>query len=163
MVKIACIWQQIDIYFRNFSTVIACVADSCKHPCTQSAQRLQFARSNFHKNKKPFLIGYFWLVWYVTFDWPKIMITLQSRAYNKNKCNLISRSDCGANLLTWCLNIHVDYSFSIRCLIRHFTVMHARFTLRRPLIKISSKRGQKCTRKHTRVSLELLKTLRYLY
>ena len=85
------------------------------------------------------------------------MITLQSRAYNKNKCNVISRSDGGADLLTWCLNIHVDYSFSIRCLIRHFTVMHARFTLRRPLIKISSKRGQNCTRKHTRVSLELLK------
>ena len=55
------------------------------------------------------------------------MITLQSRAYNKNKCNLISRSDGGADLLTWCLNIRVDYSFSIfRCLIRHFTVMHAR-------------------------------------
>ena len=41
---------------------VACVADSCKHPCTQSAQRLQFACSNFHENKKPFLIGYFGLV-----------------------------------------------------------------------------------------------------
>ena len=81
------------------------------------------------------------------------MITLQSRAYNKSKCNLILRSDCGADLLTWCLNIHVDYSF----LSRHFTVMHTRFTMRRPLIKISSKRGQNCTRKHIRVSLELLK------
>ena len=39
------------------------------------------------------------------------MITLQSRAYNKNKCNLISRSDGGAYVLTWCLNIRVDYSF----------------------------------------------------
>ena len=39
------------------------------------------------------------------------MITLQLRAYNKNKCNLISRSDGGADLLTWCLNIRVDYSF----------------------------------------------------
>ena len=75
------------------------------------------------------------------------MITLQSRAYNKNKCNLISRSDGGADLLTWCLNIHVDYSFSIRCLIRHFAVMHARFTLRRPLIKISSKKGTKLYKK----------------
>ena len=27
---------------------VACVADNCKHPCTQSAQRLQFACSNFH-------------------------------------------------------------------------------------------------------------------
>ena len=52
------------------------------------------------------------------------MITLQSRAYNKNKCNLISRSVGVADLSTCCLNIHVDYSFSIRCLIRHFTVMH---------------------------------------
>ena len=41
---------------------IACVADSCKHPCTQSAQRLQFACSNFHENKKPFLINYIGLV-----------------------------------------------------------------------------------------------------
>ena len=64
----------------------ACVADSYKHPCTQSAQLLQFACSNFHENKKPFLIGYFGLVWYAPFDWPKIMITLHSRAYNKNKC-----------------------------------------------------------------------------
>ena len=47
------------------------------------------------------------------------MITIQSRAYdNKNKCNLISRSDGGADLLTWCLDIHVDYSFPIRYLIR---------------------------------------------
>ena len=74
-------------------SLLACVADSCKHPCTQSAQQLQFACSSFHENKKPFLIGYFGLVWYAPFDWPKIMITLQSRAYNKNKCNLISRSD----------------------------------------------------------------------
>ena len=66
------------------------------------------------------------------------MTTLQSRAYNKNKFNLILRSDGGDDLLTWCLNIHVDYSF----LIRHFTVMHARFTLRRPLIKISSNRDK---------------------
>ena len=56
------------------------------------------------------------------------MITLQSRAYNKNKCNLISRSDGGADQLTWCLNIHVDYSFAVRYLIRR----NARFTLRRP-------------------------------
>ena len=98
---------------------LACVADSCKHSCTQSAQRLQFACSNFHENKKPFLIGYFGLVLYAPFDSPKIIITLQSRAYNKNKCNLISHSDGRADLLTWCLNIHVDYSFPIR----HFTVM----------------------------------------
>ena len=119
--------------------ILACVADSSKHLCTQSTQRLQFACSNFHKNKKPFLVGYFVLVRYASFDWPKIMIMLQSHAYNKNKRNLISRSDGGAELLTWCLNIHVDYSFLIRCLIRHFTVMHVRFTLRRALIKISSK------------------------
>ena len=75
--------------------MVACVADSCKHPCTQSVQPLQFACSNFPENKKPFLIGYFGLVWYAPFDWPKIMITLQSRAYNKNKCTLISRSDGG--------------------------------------------------------------------
>ena len=61
------------------------------------------------------------------------MITLQSRAYNKNKCNLITRSDGGADQLTWCLNTHADYSFLIRSLIRHFTVMHTRFTLTRPL------------------------------
>ena len=48
------------------------------------------------------------------------MIMLQSHAYNKNKCNLISRSDGGADLLTWCLNILVDYSFSNRCLIPPF-------------------------------------------
>ena len=36
--------------------------DSCKHPCTQSAQRLQFACSYFHNNEKPFLIGCFGLV-----------------------------------------------------------------------------------------------------
>ena len=84
------------------------------------------------------------------------MITLQSHAYNKNKCNLISRSDGGADLLTWCLNIHVDYYFSIQ-----FTVMHARFTLRRPLIKIWSKRGQNCTRKHTLV--RATETLGHLY
>ena len=71
------------------------------------------------------------------------MITLQSRAYNKNKCNLISRSDGGADLLTWCLNIHADYSFSIR-----FTVMHARFTLRRPLIK-SRRKGDKTVQENT--------------
>ena len=87
------------------------------------------------------------------------MIILQSRACNKNKCNLISCSDGGADLLTWCLNIHVDYSFSIRCLICHFTVMYARFTLRRPLIKILSKRGKNCTRKYTRAT----ETLRHLY
>ena len=145
------------LWFRWAARGKTCVADSCKHPCTQSAQRLQFACSNFHENKKPFLIGYFGLVWHAPFDWPKIMITLESRAYNKNKCNLISRSGGGADLLTWCLIIHVDNSFSIRWLIRHFSVMHARFTSRRPPIKISSKRGQNCTRKHTRVSLELLK------
>ena len=38
------------------------------------------------------------------------MITLQSRTYNKSKCNLISRSDGGADLLTWCFNIPVDHS-----------------------------------------------------
>ena len=123
---------------------VACVADSCK----QSAQRLQFACSSFHENKKLFLIGYSGLVWYAPSDWQKIMITLQSRAYNKNKCNWISRSAGGADLLTWCLNIHVDYSFAIRYLIRRMLG---------PPIKISSKRGQNCTRKHTRVSLELLK------
>ena len=103
---------------RCFELTVACVADSCKHPCTQSAQRFQFACSSFHENKKLFLIGYFGLVWYAPFDRPKIMITPQSRAYNKNKCNLISRSDGGTDLLTWCLNIHVDYSFAIRYLIR---------------------------------------------
>ena len=85
---------------------------------------------------------------YAPSDWPKIMITLQSRAYNKNKCNLISRSDGGADLLIWSLNIHVDYSFAIRYLICRMLG---------PLIKISLKRGKNCTRKHTRVSLELLK------
>ena len=43
-------------------SLLACDADSCKHPCTQSAQQLQFACSSFHENKKPFLIGYFGLV-----------------------------------------------------------------------------------------------------
>ena len=76
----------------SVTQLLACVADSCKHPCTQS--------------------------------------------------------DGGADLLTLCLNIHVDYSFAIRYLIR---------SVLGPLIKISSKRGQNCTRKHTRVSLELLK------
>ena len=90
---------------------VACVADSCKHPCTQSAQRLQFTFSNFHENKKPFLIGHFGLVWYAPFDWLKIMITLQSRGYNKNKRNLISRSDGEADLLTWCLLFLSDSPF----------------------------------------------------
>ena len=58
---------------------VACVANNCKHPCTQSAQRLPFACSNFYENKKPFLIDYFGLVWYAPFDWPKIMITLRSK------------------------------------------------------------------------------------
>ena len=74
-----------DVYNIN----LACVADSCKHPCTQSLQRLQFACSSFHENKKPFLIGYFGLVWYAPFDWPKIMITLQSCACNKNMPSVI--------------------------------------------------------------------------
>ena len=42
------------------------------------------------------------------------MIALQSHAYNKNKCNLISCSLIiygGTDLLTWCLNIRVDYFF----------------------------------------------------
>ena len=52
-----------EIYIlRTADTRLACVAVSCKHPCTQSVQRFQFACSNFHENKKPFLIGYFGLV-----------------------------------------------------------------------------------------------------
>ena len=46
------------------------------------------------------------------------MIMPQSHAYYKNKCNLILRSDGGADLLTWCLNIHIDYSFAIPYVIR---------------------------------------------
>ena len=86
------------------------------------------------------------------------MITLPLRAYNKNKRNLISRCDGEADLLTWCLNIHVDYSF----LICHFTVMHARFTLRRPLIKISSKRGQN-VQENTPSQVRATETLKHLY
>ena len=83
-------WSLIPLVLRaNFSfdnhIFLACIEDSYEHPCTLSAQRPQFACWNFHENKKPFLIGYFGLVCYAPFDWPKPMITLQSRACNKNK------------------------------------------------------------------------------
>ena len=71
------------------------------------------------------------------------MITPQSRAYNKNKCNLISRSDGGADLLTRCLNIHVDYSFAIRYLIRPY----ARFTLEKTTDKNLVEKGTKLYKK----------------
>ena len=55
----------------------------------------------------------------------------------------------------WIFMLIIPFQFDVWLAV--FTVMHAWFSLRRPRIKILSERGQNCTRKHTRVLLELPK------
>ena len=87
------------------------------------------------------------------------MITQPSHAYTKNKCNLFSRSDGGADLLTWSLNNHADYSFLILPFYCNACSVHLEKTTDKNLVE----KGTKLYKKTHKSLVRATETLRHLY